>query len=275
MEWKGLMMNAAELEAVNTLCQWLGVNDWQEDRHFDAIVLAGNFAMPTLEMAFLTAQKSGKPLWMTGGVGHGTRFLIQAVRQHPRYAHLDVSNCSEAEIFAAMASCWQIPASQYVLESHSTNTGENAIFTLNLMASHRAFPRNILLMQDPLLQRRTGETFRYVWRHVKSQVRFINWPGWLPCFYAQGSGIRLQEYLPPWDAGYFLDLMMGEIPRLRNDSYGYGPRGKGFIGEVAIPDNVECAWQRLCQRGLGCGRLLAANSISSEALTSFGNKSNQ
>jgi hypothetical protein len=38
---------------------------------------------------------------------------------------------------------------------------------------------------------------------------------------------------------------MGEIPRLRDDKEGYGPRGKGFIVHVDIPDEVEEAWRRV------------------------------
>ena len=40
---------------------------------------------------------------------------------------------------------------------------------------------------------------------------------------------------------------MGEIQRLRDDENGYGPRGKGFLGHVDIPDEVEAGWQRLMQ----------------------------
>ena len=35
---------------------------------------------------------------------------------------------------------------------------------------------------------------------------------------------------------------MGEIPRLTDDENGYGPKGKGYIAHVDIPDNVEKAF---------------------------------
>ena len=38
---------------------------------------------------------------------------------------------------------------------------------------------------------------------------------------------------------------MGEVPRLRDDRYGYGPVGKGFIAHVDIPENVEKAFSEL------------------------------
>lgn len=43
-------------------------------------------------------------------------------------------------------------------------------------------------------------------------------------------------------------LALGEIPRLRDDENGYGPRGRGFIAHVDIPEAVEAAWRRLADR---------------------------
>lgn len=46
----------------------------------------------------------------------------------------------------------------------------------------------------------------------------------------------------------FLDLVMGEIPRLRDDENGYGPNGHGFFGHVEIPEPVLAAFDRLVQK---------------------------
>jgi len=48
-----------------------------------------------------------------------------------------------------------------------------------------------------------------------------------------------------WDMDRFLGLILGEIVRLRDDEMGYGPRGKGFIGHVDVPDSVLEAYARL------------------------------
>jgi hypothetical protein len=48
-----------------------------------------------------------------------------------------------------------------------------------------------------------------------------------------------------WDHQRFFDLIMGEIPRLTDDENGYGPKGKGFIAHVDVPDEIEAAWARL------------------------------
>jgi hypothetical protein len=48
-----------------------------------------------------------------------------------------------------------------------------------------------------------------------------------------------------WDIDRYINLLMGEIPRLRDDRDGYGPAGKGFIAHVDIPADVEKAFSGL------------------------------
>lgn len=51
-----------------------------------------------------------------------------------------------------------------------------------------------------------------------------------------------------WDVSRFISLLLGEIPRLRDDTMGYGPNGKGFIDHVDIPAEVEDAHAWLAGR---------------------------
>ena len=53
-----------------------------------------------------------------------------------------------------------------------------------------------------------------------------------------------------WEMGHYIDLLMGEIPRLTDDENGYGPRGKDFIAHVDVPENVRQAFEEL-QGALG------------------------
>lgn len=55
----------------------------------------------------------------------------------------------------------------------------------------------------------------------------------------------LQEIHGMWESDRYINLLMGEIPRLRDDENGYGPAGKGFIAHVDIPENVEKAFSEL------------------------------
>ena len=49
----------------------------------------------------------------------------------------------------------------------------------------------------------------------------------------------------------FLKLVMGEIPRLRDDEHGYGSKGHNFINHVDIPDAVLAAFERLTENFSG------------------------
>ena len=57
-----------------------------------------------------------------------------------------------------------------------------------------------------------------------------------------------------WDAARYVSLLMGEIPRLRDDADGYGPRGKGFIAHVDVPEAVLAAYEWLKARHPGATR---------------------
>ncbi len=48
-----------------------------------------------------------------------------------------------------------------------------------------------------------------------------------------------------WPVERYLSLVLGEFPRLRDDINGYGPAGRDFIAHVAIPADVDAAWQIL------------------------------
>jgi hypothetical protein len=41
---------------------------------------------------------------------------------------------------------------------------------------------------------------------------------------------------------------MGEMPRIRDDASGYGPRGKGYITHVSSPYEIDAAYDRLLPR---------------------------
>ncbi|RIG31652.1 hypothetical protein CUA56_25275, partial [Shigella boydii] len=51
----------------------------------------------------------------------------------------------------------------------------------------------------------------------------------------------------PLNSGYlsYLSLLTGELPRLHDDSDGYGPRGRDFIVHVDFPAEVIQARQTL------------------------------
>lgn len=54
-----------------------------------------------------------------------------------------------------------------------------------------------------------------------------------------------QNALGMWNIERYITLLMGEIPRLLDDTNGYGPRGMNFIAHVDIPSIVMDAFIEL------------------------------
>jgi uncharacterized SAM-binding protein YcdF (DUF218 family) len=224
-------------------------------RTVDCIVLLGNSLLPTAEAAFraIAAGLSAR-LLITGGVGHSTPPLREALAAHPRYRDVDSAGRGEADLLAELATRhWRIDRGRLLTEHRSTNCGENAVESRRVLATSGVAARTLLLLQDPTMQRRTHATFRHVWA-AEPATRFLNYPTFIPaveardgglCFTRSPIGPTLDGGPLDWPMPRFLSLILGEIPRLRDDETGYGPRGRNFIAHVDIPPGVLAAHQRL------------------------------
>ena len=238
------------LAAANRLGGWLAQNDFSADPgHQDTqlIVMAGNAVIPTIDAACRLASTSGGLLLISGGIGHSTNFLYQAVAQHSRYGVLSVEGQPEAQLLAEIAHrFWHIPRERIVVEEQSTNCGENAWFTRRKLEEKGIYVQRATVVQDPTMQRRTMATFARVWQDVADAPNWLSYPGYSPVLVNSDNGIGWEHPVEGlWPVERYLSLMMGELPRLRDDAQGYGPRGKDFIAHVDIPNEIEVAWQRL------------------------------
>ncbi|ELY4365366.1 YdcF family protein, partial [Cronobacter sakazakii] len=131
------LLSEGTLQRVNLIGAWLARNDFAAAPaagDAELIVLAGNAVLPTVDAAARLAKESGLPLLITGGLGHSTTFLYAAVAQHPRYNHLRTTGLTEAGILARIAREFhEVPEEQIIVEEKSTNCGENARFTRELL----------------------------------------------------------------------------------------------------------------------------------------------
>lgn len=235
------------LTAVNTLGQWLALNDFAgkpHPVHADCVILAGNAVIPTIDAACQIAARDKAPLLISGGIGHSTPFLYAAIARHPRYNVIRTTGRSEAAIIADIArQFWRIPAERLLLEDKSTNCGENARMSCELLQAQLPQARTVLVVQDPTMQRRTMATFAHLAAAQPRGVRFLSWPGFTPQL---RNGQRGLSFTPReeglWAVDRYLSLILGEVPRLRDDEQGYGPRGRNFIAHVDCPASVEVAW---------------------------------
>lgn len=250
------------LAAVNTVGRWLAETHFDPNLpppQADAVVLAGNAVIPAIDVACRLAAESELPLLISGGIGHSTTFLYAAIARHPLYNRVRTTGKAEATILAEIArQFWHIPPERVVVEDQSTNCGENARFSWALMQQHPLPAKRVIVVQDPTMQRRTMATFARVCQDDPTAPQWISQPGVVPVLQNSEDGLIFSgggEGL--WPVERYLSLVLGELPRLRDDINGYGPAGRDFIVHVDFPADVEAAWP-----------ILRHDAILTEALTS-------
>lgn len=212
---------------------------------YDLAILAGN-SLPYLadELIHLYKQKKVSAVLLVGGIGHATPFL----RNNFKNMGIDVSDASETEMYLEYYKMkYDIAPELFLTEMHSTNSGENALFSLEVVKKARIAQKKVLLLEDPILQRRIKATFEKHWQETNTM--FTNYVPIVPYLKSIDKTFLFEDdrLNGLWTKEYFLSLVLGEIPRLRNDEYGYGPKGSNYIGEVEIPNNVSRAYDELCQ----------------------------
>ncbi|ECG8590115.1 YdcF family protein [Salmonella enterica subsp. salamae] len=243
------VLSGTTLQAVNTVGQWLAQNDFPDEQPYpsDCVVLAGNAVIPTIDAACRIAKAQRIPLLISGGIGHSTPFLYAAIARHPRYNIIRTTGRAEAAILADIANqFWHIPAEKIWVEDRSTNCGENARFSCALLRQAKESINTAIVVQDPTMQRRTMATFRRVTCDDPDAPRWLSFSGVIPRLCLLNNGTEFAEAGEGlWTVERYLSLIAGELPRLRDNETGYGPRGKDFIIHVDIPPEVEAAWRML------------------------------
>ncbi|PLB49638.1 DUF218 domain protein [Aspergillus steynii IBT 23096] len=234
----------------------------------DCIVICVSAILDAAETVFTHLEQCPtltKTLVLCGGIGHSTPFLYDAVARHPRFVHLaaDIQGLPEARVLHCLFTrCFdaeriQSAGCRVLVEDGSTNCGANAIFTKELLRRSGVEVGSVLVVQDPTMARRTVASFEKVFASTGTESpRFASWPVFVPRVALQaGELVYNVPGIPAdrlWSLPRFLGLIVGEIPRLRDDAEGYGPKGKGFIAHVDIPEEVEAAWERV--KGLDMAR---------------------
>lgn len=248
----------------NTLAEYLSdaeIQDLSSIPSVDCIVLCASQVLYSAEVSFKALQERptlAKCLVLCGGIGHSTNLLYTAVAQHPRYSELagDIEGLPEARVLERILdrffdrSVITSQGCQILVEDRSTNCGENASFSRRVLdQAGLSAPRTLVISQDPTMMLRTKASFQKVYDDISSAVVLLSFPAFVPK--VQLSHTHVLEWMPIgvscelWSLERFIELILGEIPRIRDDENGYGPRGRGFISHVDLPNNVEMAWSRL------------------------------
>ena len=140
----------------------------------------------------------------------------------------------EAELFASIARGMGVPGEDIVVESRSTNTGENVRFTRELLAGRGLEPRNLVLVQKPYMERRAYATFKNYWPAPRVVVT--------------SPQVSFEEYLKNYSNSALTEedvvgIMVGDLQRVR-----VYPE-KGFQIPQEIPADVWAAYEELVRAG--------------------------
>ena len=246
---------AADLDAI---AAWLALDDFTPSEAalstLDAIVLLGNQVVATLDAACHLAQRAPQArLVFSGGIGHATSLLYRNLSDSthaPLAAQGQLhASMAEAEMYAAVACCgYGMPASRLIVESRSSNGGENARFSIYALKEAGVSQSTVLLIQDPTMQRRSVLTWQRQAELAGVQSRIRSHAVFVPRMEAgpdDALQLSAEHSHGTWSFERFVGLALGEVERLRDDERGYGPRGKNFIPHVDVPVDVLEAYGRL------------------------------
>jgi uncharacterized SAM-binding protein YcdF (DUF218 family) len=267
-----MTVNLDTVGDINTLSSFLSDNELQDlsaSSPVDCIVICASAVLYGAEVLFKTLQQNPtltRALVLCGGIGHSTKHLYDSVQAHPIFSRIadEVQGLPEAKVLERILdeffdrSLITKQGCQIILESQSTNCGQNASLCRQVLdeAGFKA-PNTCVIIQDPTMMLRIKASFKKAYEDVLSPVSIVSCPILVPQVQLSlRGGLEYSEFRDPVERGYtpspqlwpqarFLDLIMGEIPRLRDDKDGYGPQGQGFIPHVDVPAHVEAAWARL------------------------------
>lgn len=239
-------------ESVNCLGDFCGLRDvpeltraalearWNGARA-DVMVLFGGSVLAGGDLLARAMQEGvAEHYVIVGGVGHTTDTLRAAVRAE--YPEMDTRNQPEAELFQAYLDRRYGLRAEY-LETRSTNCGNNITNLLALIAKNGLPMRRVVLCQDASMQRRMDAGFR---KYAPPNVDVVNFAAYCARVVVCGGALAFERHIHGmWNMARYLNLLMGEIPRLTDDENGYGPRGRGFIAHVDVPDEVQAAFEFL------------------------------
>lgn len=139
-------------------------------------------------------------------------------------------NKPEAEKFADVAISKGVPAAAILLESASTNTGENIQFSRQLLAEHGITVQRIILVQKPYMERRAYATFMNFWPGIELIVTSPPIP-----FTEYPTAQLSQETV--------INIMVGDLQRIREYP------AKGFQIPQPIPIEVWQTFEQLVVLG--------------------------
>lgn len=182
----------------------------------DCILVLGSHDLRVAERgAELYLQGWAPILIFSGGLGRITK---------------DIWGDAEADKFATVAENMGVAREAMLIENKSTNTGENILFTQQLLKEKGLDPQSFIVVQKPYMERRSYATFKKRWPDKKlivtsPQIPFNEYPN---------DEILLENVI---------NIMVGDLQRIK-----IYPE-KGFQIFQEIPDDVWQTYEQLVELG--------------------------
>lgn len=137
---------------------------------------------------------------------------------------------TEADRFATIALDMGVPPEAIFIENKSTNTGENIIFTQQLLKDKQLDLQTFIVVQKPYMERRSYATFK---KHWPDKDLLVTSPQ-IPFDEYATDEIPMEKVI---------NIMVGDLQRIR-----IYPQ-KGFQVPMDIPDDVWEAYEQLVAMG--------------------------
>ncbi|MCA0232957.1 MAG: YdcF family protein [Bacteroidetes bacterium] len=208
------MISETTLALAQQLWDYHHVN--QNLQKSDCILVLGSHDLRVAERgAELYLQGWAPLLIMSGGLGR----LTQEMWSEP-----------EADKFAKIALEMGVPKEAILIENKSTNTGENILFTQQLLQKENLAPKRFIVVQKPYMERRSFATFK---KHWPEKELIVTSPQLSMQAYPTAE-ITLEEVI---------HIMVGDLQRIK-----VYPE-KGFQIQQEIPKEVWEAFEKLVSLG--------------------------
>ncbi len=214
-----------------------------------ALVVFGNEDLQTpIQAAHVYLEKQPEVVVFAGGIGQGTQNLWELGSEYLSVEQQKLTELSEAEVFSMIfkeelkkqgLTLEEIDKINILLEKTSRNSQENAKNSLKLLYSQGFLDShiNIILMQKPLLQRRSGANLERESTTLEKElntefsIKYFNYAPYVPNVSAMNNK-KLEK---------FTNDALGEVERLKM----YPTPRFNFIDSITIPRSVDKAYYNL------------------------------
>jgi len=208
------MVDKKTIELAQKLWDYHHVNQSLEKS--DCILVLGSHDLRVAERgAELYLEKWAPIIIFSGGLGNLTQHIWTE---------------AEADKFAAVAQKMGVPKENILIENKSTNTGENILFTQELLRKKNLNFQSFIVVQKPYMERRSYATFKKHWPDKKLIVTSPQ----IPFLKYYNDEIPLEKTI---------NIMVGDLQRIKIYP------DKGFQIYQEIPSDVWKAYEQLVKLG--------------------------